>query len=182
MPHVSVRGPFDTCNCAEREHPPGWLNRRRTRRRSVPRDHETGSLYRAPVAPQCSLRRIGSYRRRVDLMPPPCPLACRPVSNPLSTTARKPIDLRGFPTVEPAGIEPATSCLQRDPSRRADWHDWLGIHPSEPQTSWAKARLVCRHFSGPWSTQVGPWTSDAAAEPRVLLGAIDAPRGVNARR
>jgi len=73
--------------------------------------------------------------------------------------------------VEPTGIEPVTSCLQRNPSRRANWHDLLGIHPSEPQTSRVEARLICRHFSGRWSTEVGAWTSDAAAEPRVLLGA-----------
>jgi hypothetical protein len=84
--------------------------------------------------------------------------------------------------VEPTGIEPVTSCLQRSPSKRANWHDLLGIHPSGPQRNRAKARFVCRHFSGRWSTEVDAWTSAAAAEPRVLLGATDAPRGVNARR
>ena len=79
--------------------------------------------------------------------------------------------------VEPAGIEPATSCLQRNPSGRVNWHDLLGISPSGPQRSWAKARFVCRHFAGRWSTEVPAWTSAAAAEPRVLLGATDAPRG-----
>jgi hypothetical protein len=33
---------------AEYEHPPGRLNRRRARRHSVPREHETGSLSRDP--------------------------------------------------------------------------------------------------------------------------------------
>ena len=59
---------------AECEHPPGRLNRRRARRHSVPRDHEIGSLSRAPVALR-SLRRIGSYgpggRPNAPAMPPP---------------------------------------------------------------------------------------------------------------
>ena len=79
--------------------------------------------------------------------------------------------------MEPAGIEPATSCLQSSPSRRVKWLDLLGIYPSRLRTSWAKARFVCRHFSGRWSTEAVAWTSAAASEPRVPLGAIDAPRG-----
>ena len=60
--------------CAECEHPPGRLSRRRARRHSVPRDHETGSLSRAPVAFSALLDESGRTVRRVDLMPPPCPL------------------------------------------------------------------------------------------------------------
>jgi hypothetical protein len=78
--------------------------------------------------------------------------------------------------VEPAGIGPATSCLQRNPPARAQWHDLLGIHPSGPRTGRAKARFVSRDFAGRWSTEVGAWTSSAAWWPRVLLGATDAPR------
>jgi hypothetical protein len=53
--------PLAVSQRAESEHPPGRLNRRRARRYSVHRDHETGSLRRALVA-LSALRRIGSYR------------------------------------------------------------------------------------------------------------------------
>ena len=85
-------------------------------------------------------------------------------------------ELPGFFLVEPAGIEPATSCLQRNPPARAKWRDLLGIHPPGPRTSRAKARFVSRDFAGRWSTEVDAWTSSAALWPRVLLGATDAPR------
>ena len=98
--------------CAECEHPPGRLNRRRARRHSVPRDHETGSLSRAPVAVSVLFDESARTVRRVDLMPPSCPLPRWTRSNSLSRTARKPPDLRGFREMEPTGIEPATSCLQ----------------------------------------------------------------------
>jgi hypothetical protein len=78
--------------------------------------------------------------------------------------------------MEPAGLEPATSCVQRNPPARAKWVDLLGIHPSEPGTERAKARVVSRDFAGRWSTEVGAWTSRAAWRPRVLLGAKAAPR------
>jgi hypothetical protein len=78
--------------------------------------------------------------------------------------------------VEPTGFEPVTSCLQRSPSERAKWRDLLGIPRFPVLVERAKARVICREFSGRWSTEVGAWTSGAARWPRVLLGASDAPR------
>ena len=43
-------------------------------------------------------------------------------------------------------------------------------------TTGAKARFICRDFSGRWSTEGSAWTSSAAGRPRILLGANDAPR------
>ena len=54
--------------------------------------------------------------------------------------------------------------------------DLLGIPRFPVLVERAKARVICREFSGRWSTEVGAWTSSAARWPRVLLGAIDAPR------
>jgi len=78
--------------------------------------------------------------------------------------------------VEPTGFEPVTSCLQRTQSEQAKWRDLLGIPRFPVLVERAKARFICRDFSGRWSTEVGPWTSSAARWPRVLLGANDAPR------
>ena len=79
---------------------------------SVPRNSRNG----VSQPPQRLLAESGHTVRRVDLMPPLRPLAPPAQSDSLSTTAHKSHDLRGFHEVEPAGIEPATSCLQ---SRRS---------------------------------------------------------------
>src|SRR5437763_17033419 len=90
-------------------------------------------------------------------------------------------EFAGVLTMEPAGIEPATSCLQRNPSERAKWRDLLGIPRLTPLEPGAKARFSCRDFAGRWSTEARAWTSSAATRPPVLLGATDAP-GVTASR
>ena len=99
-----------------------------------------------------------------------------PVTATATTTTCEKRLLAGASPVEPTGFEPVTSCLQRSPSERAKWRDLLGIPRFLPLLASAKARFVCRDFSGRWSTEVGAWTSSAARWPRVLLGASDAPR------
>ena len=58
-------------------------------------------------ARNASIRRAG-----FGLMPPPCPLCSVGSFRLPSTTTRKQSDLQELNEVEPAGIEPATSCLQ----------------------------------------------------------------------
>jgi hypothetical protein len=82
----------------------------------------------------------------------------------------------GDSLMEPTGFEPVTSCLQRSPSERAKWPDLLGIPRFPVLVEHAKARFICRDFSGRWSTEAGAWTSSAVGRPRVLLGASDASR------
>jgi hypothetical protein len=98
------------------------------------------------------------------------------VTTGISNGSQEMSHYQDFRVMEPTGIEPVTSCLQRNPPARAKWRDLLGIHPPGPRTSRVKARFVSRDFAGRWSTEVGAWTSRAARWPRVLLGATDAPR------
>lgn len=94
---ASAASPAGGALCAECEHPPGRLNRRRARRHSVPRDHETGSLSRTSVALSVLLDESGRTVPRVDLMPPPCPLPPWIRSNSLSTTAPQTTRFAGIP-------------------------------------------------------------------------------------
>jgi hypothetical protein len=97
--------------------PPGRRSRPPSTRALSPVRSRNRVSQPRPHNPQCSLSRIGSYRPAcVDLMPPPRPLLRKFVPVPCRRRRAEPSDLQGVREVEPAGIEPATSCLQ---SRRS---------------------------------------------------------------
>ncbi len=65
--------------------------------------------------------------------------------------------------MEPAGIEPATSCLQSGTTLSSECADLLGVSGGLFVLSGLVRGSVCRDFSGVWSALGGAWTSGGVA-------------------